>query len=76
MSRKNRTNQSMPVKPAGPLPVLHGNVFATFLQEAQSIGNECVARRAYDADVAEYLTQKGLFEEWVAWREAKRAPKA
>lgn len=75
MSRKKHPNPP-PVKPAGPLPVLHGNVFATFLQEAQSVGNEVVARREYDSDVAEYLTQKGLMQEWTAWREAKRASKA
>ncbi len=72
MSRKKR-----PQKPAAsaPLPVLHGNAFATFLQEAHSLGNEVVARREFDADIVEYLKQKGLLEEWGAWREQKRAPK-
>ena len=60
---------------AQPLPVVHGDCFRTFLDEARSIGNECTARREYDADVVEYLQQKGLMDEWAAWREAKRAPK-
>lgn len=76
MSRKNRPNTVQPQKPsAGPLPVLHGQAFVTFLDEARSIGNEVTARRAFDADVAEYLKQKGLIEEFQAWREQKNAPK-
>jgi hypothetical protein len=74
MSKKNRpskaparTAQNAPV----PKPVVHGDVFRTFVAEAQSIGNEVVARREYDADVVEYLKEKGLFEEWARWRAAK-----
>lgn len=67
MSKKKR-----PVTPpVAPLPVLHGSCFTTFIDEAKSLGNEVVARRAFDADVAEYLKQKGLLEEWANWREAK-----
>jgi hypothetical protein len=56
-------------------PVMQGDCFATFLREAQSIGNEVVARRAYDADVGEYLAEKGLLEDFAAWREAKPQPR-
>ncbi len=76
MSKKKRPNQaSAPQRPVQ-LPVLHGNVFSTFISEAQSLGNEVNARREFDADVGEYLTQKGLLDEWSKWREAKRAPNA
>lgn len=76
MSRKNRPqkSQTTQAQPAAPLPVLHGDAFRTFLDEARSIGNEVMARREFDADVVEYLKQKGLVDEWAKWREAKRAP--
>lgn len=64
-----------PSAPPGALPVLHGRVFTTFIDEATSLGNEVNARREFCADVVEYLKQKSLLEEWSAWREAKRAPK-
>lgn len=71
MSKKKRpSNVPAPTK----LPVLHGTCFTTFIEEATSLGNEVTARRAFDADVAEYLKQKGLLEEWDAWRKAKYAP--
>ena len=73
MSRKKRPNKVQ--APAAPvMPVLHGDCFRTFLDEARSIGSEVMARREYDADVVEYLKQKGLFEEWGRWRETKRGP--
>lgn len=53
-------------------PVLAGDCFRTFLDEAVSIGNECRARREFDADVVEYLQHKGLFDDWAKWREVKR----
>lgn len=56
------------------LPILHGDCFRTFLEEATSIGNEVAARREFCADVVEYLTQKGLIDEWSAWRAAKHTP--
>lgn len=56
-----------PVKPS----VLHGDVFRSFLDEARSIGNECAERRVFDAHVVEFLTEKGLMDEWAAWREKK-----
>ncbi len=58
-----------------PSPVLQGDCFRTFLAEAMSIGNECTARREFDDEVIAYLREKGLFDEWSAWREAKHAPK-
>ena len=77
MKKKNRPNKSYKkaAAPAPATPVLHGNVFRTFLAEATSIGNEVQARREFDADVVEFLTQKGLSAEWDAWRTAKHAPK-
>ena len=71
MAKKKRPNKA----PAQPPHVMQGDVFRTFLYEAQSIGNECTARRAFDADVIEYLKEKGLLEDWTAWREARK-PKA
>lgn len=52
-----------------------GNVFASFVHEAQSIANEVVARRRFSADVADYLNEKGIAEEfalWLAKRDADR----
>lgn len=72
MSKKKRP-QKVSV-PAGPLPVLHGNAFVTMLDEGRMLCNEVAARREFDADVVEYLKQKGLLEEWGKWREAKRDP--
>ncbi len=57
------------------MPVLHGDCFRTFLDEARSIGNEVASRRVYDADVAAYLTEKGLVEEFSAWLTIRGAPK-
>lgn len=76
MSKKKRPNKapSHPTPSSQPLPVVHGDCFRTFLDEARSIGNEVVARREFCADVVEYLQQKGLFDEWSEWRTAKRGP--
>lgn len=60
---------------AAPKPVLHGDCFRAFLDEARSIGNEVAARREYDEDVAVFLRERGLFDEWATWRAKKRAPK-
>lgn len=70
MPKKNRPN-----KAPAPSPVLHGDVFHTFISEAQSLGNEVAARRAFDMDVCEYLSQQGLADAFEVWRAAKRAPK-
>lgn len=75
MSKKKRPNPSPAPQRPTQLPVLHGMCFTTFIDEARSLGSEVTARREFDADVGEYLTQKGLLEEWSQWREAKRAPK-
>lgn len=69
---KKKHQKPAPAPQPTALPVLHGDTFRSFLDEARSIGNEVVARREYDADVVEYLTQKGQMEEWTKWREAKR----
>lgn len=75
MSKKKRPQKVQPPKVAAPLPVVQGDCFRTFLDEARSIGNECMARREYDTDVVEYLTQKGLMDEWASWRAQKRGPR-
>lgn len=81
MSRKNRPNKQ-PAKlgpqPASvqPQPITYGNVFAAFVQEAQSIGNEIDSRRRFGKDVEDYLKVKGLVDDFVAWRQAKYAPPA
>lgn len=78
MSRKNRPNKPAILGPAAapaPPPVLHGNCFHTFIAEARSLGNEVTARRAFDAEVGEYIAAKGLTDDFNAWREARRAPK-
>ncbi len=54
-----------------PSPVVLGDVFRSFIAEATSVGNEVTARRAFDADVGEYLELKGLAADFNAWRAAK-----
>jgi hypothetical protein len=49
-----------------------GDVFQTFLHEAQSVGREVIARREWAADVVEFLESKELLVEWSNWRKAKR----
>lgn len=74
MSKKKPSKKPAQVIQAPPKPVVHGNVFATFMQEAQSIGNEVEARRALQNEVAKFLAEKNLAEEFEAWRK-ERAPK-
>ena len=61
MSKKNRPNKQTPQ------PIVQGDCFRTFLDEARSIGNEVAARRAYDAQVDAFLTERGLVEDFKAW---------
>lgn len=72
MSKKKRPNPPI-VQPENP-PVRMGNVFATFLREAQMIGNEVDARRELQNDVAMFLKEKGLVDEFEKWRAAKAQP--
>ncbi len=78
MSKKKSPNsvaaRGTPPKAAAPAPVAHGDCFRTFIDEARSIGNECVSRRQFDEDVVEFLKEKGMFADWAAWRTAKRGP--
>jgi hypothetical protein len=74
MSKKKRPDKAPRQQPVA-LPVTHGDCFRTFIDEATKIGNEVMARRQFDADVIEYLTQKGLMNEWSQWLDAKRAPR-
>jgi hypothetical protein len=75
MSKKKPLRKAPRVVTAPPAPVLAGDVFRAFVDEARSIGNEVAARRLYDEDVVAFLREKGLYDEWAAWRQAKRAPK-
>jgi hypothetical protein len=63
MPKKNRPNKVTPQKTT----VLHGEVFAAFVREAQSIGNEVAARRAYQERVDAFLNERGLVEDFKAW---------
>lgn len=54
--------------------VTQGNVFATFLQEATSLGNEVMARRALQNEIGAFLAQKGLVDEFEAFRNARKQP--
>lgn len=62
--------------PSVPKPVMHGDAFRAFVAEATSIGNEVTARRAFDAEVGEYLKSKGLEADFNAWRAKKHTPPA
>jgi hypothetical protein len=75
MSKKKRPNKPSTKTAAvsAPPPVTQGNVFATFLQEAQSIGNECMARRTMQGRVAVFLEMKGLVAEFEAWNKERDA---
>ena len=70
MAKKNRSNASEKAA-----PVVHGEAFATFLKEAQSLGNEVVARRAFAGEVAAYLRAKGFVDDFEAWRKANGSNK-
>lgn len=78
MARKNRPNQKkqQPQTAPGPQPVVHGQAFAAFMREAQSIGNEVEARRAFDNEVGVYLKEKGLVDDFEGWRKARATPPA
>jgi hypothetical protein len=54
-----------------PIAVNKGDCFATFLAEAQSIGNEVAARRAFDAEVEAFLKERGLLETFEVWRASR-----
>lgn len=73
MSKKKHPNPPVKLVQENP-PVRMGNVFATFLREAQSIGNEVEARRALQNEVAAFLNEKGLADEFEAWRAARAKP--
>ena len=71
MPKKNRSNASEKAA-----PVVHGEAFATFLKEAQSLGNEVVARRAFADEVSGYLREKGLVEDFEGWRTTRSGKRA
>ena len=60
-------------KKTAPVSVLRGDVFATFVHEAKSLGDEVVARRAFDDDVGAFLKERELLADFEAWRVARRA---
>ena len=78
MSKKKRPNQKTAVVKPDPLlqPVLGKDIFATFLATAQSIGNEVVARRAFQDELGAYLAEKSLVDDFNAWRERRAQPAA
>lgn len=72
MAKKKSRNAPVPQNP----PCLQGDVFATFIDEASKIGNEVAARRRFDAQVSAYLKEKGLVEDFEAWRLKRSADRA
>lgn len=70
MSKKKRAAKPTPAAPADPwsLPVAKRDVFVTFIEIATSFCNELNARRAFDRQVSDFLTGKGLTEEFEAFR--------
>lgn len=80
MKRKKAAPKAPSQKSSAPdpmmQPVLVKDVFATFLDVARSIGNEVQARRAFDSEVGVYVTEKGLVDDFNAWREARAAKPA
>ena len=56
-----------------PVPVRQGDVFATFIHEATSLGNEVVARREQGVFFREYLAERNLTADFEAWSAAKTA---
>jgi hypothetical protein len=74
MSKKKRQPKTVTKTlnvPVAPSPVVQGKVFATFLDEAQKIGNELNARRAMQNEIGVYLAEKGLVSDFEAWRAAR-----
>lgn len=66
---KNRPNKLKATK-AGEY-VRAEDVFATFVHQAASLGNEVAARRAFDEDVAAFLKQRDLIEDFEAFRKER-----
>lgn len=58
--------------PAKKVPVVQGDVFATFIAEAQSLGNEVVARRRFADELAAYLDERQLVDDFAEWRANRR----
>lgn len=77
MSKKKRPNRTVAVAavPAAPppSPVMHNDVFRSFVDEARSIGLEVEARRAFQNEVASFLAEKKLVQEFEAWRAARKS---
>ena len=57
--------------PEKPKTVVAGDVFQTFIQEAQQLAMELNARRVWGNDVGKFLAEKSLIEEFEAWRKAR-----
>lgn len=66
---KNRPNK-LKTAPAGTY-VKAEDVFATFVHQAASLGNEVAARRCFDEDVAAFLKERELIEDFNAFREQR-----
>lgn len=66
---KNRPNK-LKTTPAGSY-VKAEDVFATFVHQAASLGNEVAARRAFDEDVAAFLKERDLIDDFEAFRKER-----
>lgn len=71
MKRKKTAQKVQSPKAPVRQPVMQGDAFVAFIREATSIGNEVEARRVFDREVGEYLTEKGLVDDFEAWRKAR-----
>jgi hypothetical protein len=53
------------------VPVNVGQVFGTLLYEMHGLSRELEARRKHDADVGDYLKERGIGDDFDAWRKAR-----
>lgn len=54
-------------------PVHEGEVLGTLLREMMSAVQELEARRKFDTDIVDYLRERGITDEFEAWRVEREA---
>lgn len=62
------------LNPDAPGPIVTGSVFANVLQEMIALTQELAARRAFDADVADWLNANAFVKAFEAWRAGRGKP--
>lgn len=65
MGRSKRQNSQPPKFVEGK------DVFATFIAQADMMGQEVAARRAFDEDVSAFLKERKLVEDFDSFRKAR-----